>query len=197
MELLIAMFLYYCPSDMIKINKYCIDKYEAPNIFGTKPFVMKTANDATSWCLGKGKRLCKMNEWVKACEGTYKSPPNILVSGVVAAPAPCNNDKRWITVHGTTLVLGSKIEREKEALRLWQGETSGFRPQCVSDQGVYDTIGNVEEWVESPRDTYGVALMGHYWSRAAKSCTHRVTAHDRNFFYYSTGFRCCQNALRY
>ena len=193
-DLIYILLGYHCPPDMVQMGKTCIDKYEAPNVLGKNPIVMVTANDAEKWCANNKKRLCFKSEWLKACRGVYKTPPVVLASGIIAAPAVCNNDKPWRTVHGTTLVLGTKKEREQEALRLWQGETSGSRPNCVGDYGVYDTIGNVEEWVIAPDDKYGVAIMGHYWSRAARSCTHRVSSHDRNFFYYSTGFRCCKDA---
>jgi sulfatase modifying factor 1 len=186
--------ILWCPPDMARVGLSCIDLFEAPNQRGQKPLVMFSAYDAERWCESKGKRLCTRNEWEAGCEGTYDGPIKLNGSGIVDAPGKCNNDKYWISVDHDRLILGSKSVRKAESERLWQGELSGSRSNCVSSTGVYDTIGNVEEWVKSPDDRFGYALMGHYWSRGAKTCSSRVASHDPKFFYYSTGFRCCRGA---
>ena len=186
-----------CPSDMVEVGKFCIDKYEAPNIRGVEPFVMFTAFEAESWCDGQGRRLCSKKEWVQACDGTYKEDPDINKSGIVNAPGVCNNDKTWIFVDGTLLVHGNLNTRTREARKLYQGEPSGFRPSCMSKFGVVDTIGNVEEWVNSPGTKHGYSLMGHYWSRASRKCSDSVAVHAPQFFYYTTGFRCCRSVYRH
>jgi len=176
------------------VGEVCVDLYEAPNEEGAEPLVMMTAFEAEEWCEDRGKRLCTMDEWVQACEGTYQEEPQLVPkAGIVEAPGTCNNDKAWILPDESALTRNGRDAAVKEARRLWQGEPSGRRASCVSQHGVHDTIGNVEEWVRSPGDKYGYALMGHYWSRASLSCSERVVSHSPNFYFYTTGFRCCSN----
>lgn len=183
-----------CPEGMIEIGDSCVDTYEAPNQKGAKPLIMFSAHEAEEWCGSRSKRLCRIEEWVRACEGTYEEPLKPLPVGVMEAPGKCNNDKSWRLPNEYALARLGKETGLKEAERLWQGEPSGSRPDCKSKTGVYDTIGNVEEWVSSPKDRHGYALMGHYWSRASKNgCRARVTDHAPVFFFYTTGFRCCSD----
>lgn len=183
-----------CQEGTVRVRDVCVDMYEAPNEPGVDPVVMSTAYEAERWCESRGKRLCEMEEWVQACEGTYSVPPKLVLnSGVVEAPGTCNNDKAWILPNEAALTRFGKGTAMREAERLWQGEPSGSRTSCVSASGVHDTIGNVEEWVRSPRDKYGYALMGHYWSRASLKCSDRVVNHSPNFYFYTTGFRCCSD----
>ncbi len=177
---------------MKQVGFSCIDIFEAPNIEGQNPFAGKTALEGEQWCGEHGKRLCTLQEWSDACEGTYETFPKIIPkAGVVEAPGQCNNDKWWILPDEKKMQMDGPESTTRELARLWQGEPSGLRPGCVSKIGVHDLIGNVEEWVVSPDDKYGYALMGHYWSTAAKSCTDRVSVHSPNWFYFATGFRCC------
>lgn len=48
---------------------FCMDRYEAPNQRGTKPFVGVTEFEAEWYCQKSGKRLCSRDEWVRACLG--------------------------------------------------------------------------------------------------------------------------------
>lgn len=181
----------FCPEENTKlVGATCVDRWEAPNEVGVNPLMMKSAYDGEAWCQERGKRLCSMDEWVQACEGTPIQVP-LEHHGRVEAPGICNNDKPWLRYDEDKFNSPKPEVYLPEALKVWQGSRSGDHPECVSYTGVEDLIGNVEEWVTSPSDKFGYALMGHYWSRTADSCTDRVSVHAPRFYYYETGFRCC------
>ena len=143
-----------CPEDMRRVGGTCVDIYEAPNQKGSTPLVMQSAYDGEDWCESRGKRLCSIDEWVAACDGTPLEKP-LVPQGRVASPGACNNDKTWMPVTEKLLNSSDPKVSWKEALRVWQGEESGSRDTCVSSTQVFDTIGNVEEWVRSPTTTTG------------------------------------------
>ena len=55
-------------------RRYCIDVYEYPNLAGVRPAVMPDWNLARHACEVEGKRLCTVEEWEFACEGTEMWP---------------------------------------------------------------------------------------------------------------------------
>jgi sulfatase modifying factor 1 len=145
-----------------------MDKYEAPNIEGALPMVMQSAIDAQIWCKERGRRLCTEDEWDIACG----------LSG-----GPCNNDKQWIP--------WSKNWRYN---KLWQGSKSGSYVLCRTPNGVYDLMGNVEEWVVSRKGRdWPYTLKGGFWAHAVSSCRKSNDFHEPTFRFYETGFRCCKS----
>jgi hypothetical protein len=52
-----------CPTNMLAIEDFCIDTFEAPNQAGALPLVMYTYHEATAWCAQRAKRLCFDDEW--------------------------------------------------------------------------------------------------------------------------------------
>src|ERR1017187_10101224 len=58
-----------CPLDMVRINRFCIDRYEYPNIKGAYPDFAMSAFDAEKVCSDINKRLCSQDEWNLACSG--------------------------------------------------------------------------------------------------------------------------------
>jgi len=95
---------------------FCMDRYEAPNQKGVKPFIGVTEFEAEWYCQQSGKRLCSRDEWVRAClgpkgeniygygptfiEGSYKNTARSYdhwgsgdaVTKTSNPPAPCNYD---------------------------------------------------------------------------------------------------------
>jgi sulfatase modifying factor 1 len=55
-------------------KRYCIDKYEWPNIKGERPEVMNRFHQAQVKCAAAGKRMCSESEWNFACEGPEMKP---------------------------------------------------------------------------------------------------------------------------
>ncbi len=173
---------------------FCMDTYEAPNVRGDKPLVMQSSVDATRWCAARGKRMCNEIEFESACEG----PENLPWSyGWAADGEACNSAKPWRPFHAEVLYRGGAGEAA-ELARLWQGEASGSRARCATSTGVYDLVGNVEEWVTSrPSRTWTpVTLIGGFWSKPWTGCRGANDAHEPTFRFYETGFRCCANPRR-
>jgi sulfatase modifying factor 1 len=185
-----------CPEGMVDLGAFCVDRYEAPNVEGARPFVLKTADDGEAWCAERGKRLCTENEWVRACQGPHG---RTYPYGDEYRPSTCNDERKWIPVHWELLAKWPAAEAVDEAGRLFQGEASGVRAGCVSAEGVRDLTGNVAEWVRRsdavPRPGYDHVLKGCYWAgcyhEPHPNCVFRNSAHPGSFRTYEAGFRCC------
>jgi formylglycine-generating enzyme len=166
----------------------CMDQFEAPNQRGARPLVMQSFEMAAAWCAARGKRTCTEQEWELACEGPSRSP---LAYGWRVDKAACNSDKAWRRVDERKLAIGGEVAR-LEAERLWQGAPSGAYAACASSFGVFDMMGNVEEWVASrKRRRWPGALMGGFWAKPWTGCRGTNDAHEPRFAFYETGFRCC------
>jgi formylglycine-generating enzyme required for sulfatase activity len=183
---------------MVDVPIACIDRYEAPNVAGALPFALKTAQDGEAWCAERGKRLCTEEEWVRACQGpTGRRYPY----GTEYRAGACNAARAWIPVRWELLARWPDDVAVEEAKRLFQAETSGSRPECVSEEGVHDLVGNVAEWVRrsdaSPRPGYDHVLKGCYWAgcyhEPNPNCVFRNSAHPGSFRTYEAGFRCCRD----
>jgi sulfatase modifying factor 1 len=129
---------------MVALSTFCIDRYEAPNMRGEMPLALQTAYDGEAWCAAHGKRLCTEDEWVRACEGPHRRR---FPYGDVHVASACNDDRAWRKVRWNLRAKWPDDEAIEEAAHLFQGEPSGSRAACVSEDGVFDLTGNVAEWV--------------------------------------------------
>jgi Sulfatase-modifying factor enzyme 1 len=187
-----------CPPDMVSLPRFCIDRYEAPNLLGSMPFALRTAIDGEQWCASRGKRLCSEGEWVRACEGPHGRR---FPYGDTHRASACNDERPWLSVDWKSLALWPDPAAIAEATRLNQADASGSRTGCVSEEGVYDLTGNVAEWVRRDgRDTrpgYEHVLKGCYWAgcyhEPEPNCAFRNSAHPGTFRTYEAGFRCCRS----
>jgi formylglycine-generating enzyme required for sulfatase activity len=187
-----------CPVGMVRVHDVCIDRFEAPNHKGSRPLAMQSANDAAAWCEAHRKRLCTEDEWLAACEGDeHRAYPY----GSDHVDDRCNDGKPWKQVDEATLAKWPAAEAQAHAKELYQATSSGSRRRCVSQDGVYDMTGNLEEWVvrtrEHPTD-WPYILAGCYWSGCygggKPTCHSTNSAHGPEFRFYETGFRCCKDA---
>ena len=171
--------------------RFCIDRYEYPNVKGRLPVVMKTWTEATTLCGARGRRLCKSAEWTLACEGEARLP---YPYGFVRDDTACNTDRplagpfpRFIK-HRPRGVEISLVD--------WRAP-SGQMQRCVSPFGVHDMTGNVDEWVTNESGhPYASGLKGGYWGPVRDRCRPMTTAHDERFAFYQIGFRCCEDPPR-
>jgi formylglycine-generating enzyme required for sulfatase activity len=187
-----------CPSTMVRAGNFCIDRYEAPNRRGARPFVMQSANDANAWCSDHHKRLCTEDEWINACQGEeHRTYPY----GNEHVDSRCNDDKPWEKVDEALLAKWPAPEAKAHAKEIDQATPSGSKRKCTSEAGARDMTGNVEEWVLRTREhtnAYPYILIGCYWAGCyggnKPTCHSTNNAHGPEFRFYETGFRCCKDA---
>ena len=217
---------YVCPSDMVMIGRsYCIDTYEASLVqvtgAGERPWpyydvipegvVVRAVSSAGVFpqgyisgyqaraaCEQSGKRLCKPDEWKKACMGPKKT---IFPYGNERQVGRCNDNGRS-SMHFFNAQLDDKPEHRwmwgydgnmiDPRLNQLEGTLtrSGERTGCTNEYGVFDMVGNLHEWVDDPDGTFqgGYYLDTHL---NGDGCYYRTTAHPMSHLDYSTGFRCC------
>jgi hypothetical protein len=143
-------------------------------------------------CQEAGKRLCSRGEWVQACRGQEDRP---FPYGPDYRADVCNVHRKTHParlLHGnsseyhTDPRLGLTEDQEGPLLRR-TGQTAG----CVShwgNDGVYDMVGNLDEWIDDPDGTF----VGGFYSRATKEgCNSIIDVHAPAYFDYSLGTRCC------
>jgi formylglycine-generating enzyme required for sulfatase activity len=194
-----------------------MDLYEAPNRIDALPLVMYDFDEAAAWCEHRGKRLCYDDEWLQACEG-----PDAWAYPYDSArePGQCNDDKVW-RVYSQSLLSAwpndaatpevETVDQLFDIARaagdaaaasadhvesLYQGETPADSPGCVGPYGVYDLVGNVEEWTRrrtSNDPNFEGNLKGRDWAES-RTCQSNVTGHADPFRFYEIGFRCCRDA---
>ena len=174
-----------------KSMKFCVDRYEWPNIAGAYPWVMVTWPEAHELCWSVGKRMCTEDEWTFACEGEEATP---YPYGYDRNSKDCNLDNKWKQYSSRILAQRGSRECSQELKRLWQGKRSGAMPHCASSFGVEDMNGSVDEWVKSTRPgKYPSILKGGYWGPVRTRCRPTTRNHGPGHTFYQQGFRCCRD----
>lgn len=171
---------------------FCIDRFEYPNRRGAYPWIMVTWMEAAALCKRAGERLCTEAEWTFACEGEEAMP---YPYGYKRDAEVCVTDLPWRTVDERSLSPRDSNRALAEIDRLWQGEPSGTRSRCRSPFGVYDMVGNVDEWTTSVVTGERPSILkGGYWGRVRDRCRPSTRAHGEDFAFYQQGFRCCADS---
>jgi hypothetical protein len=184
----------------IQQKRFCIDRFEYPNLEGVRPVVMVSWMEAKAACEGEGKRLCTGSEWTLACEGAERVP---YPYGYTRDATACNIDRPHPDVDEQALLNPRDVSGE--VARLDQRVPSGEMARCKSPYGVQDMTGNVDEWVVNekhfgpgPADgserPFISGLKGGYWGPVRNRCRATTTFHNEWFRFYQIGFRCCANA---
>ncbi|TKD12563.1 formylglycine-generating enzyme family protein [Polyangium fumosum] len=236
-----------CPPEMIKSGRACVDRWEAhlatktvdgvvtpwPHYDrpekGTFYLAMSGAGfypqayisrvEAAEACAHAGKRLCSRAEWTRACKGGkgYRYP-----YGNKGQRGACNTGKLHLLEKFYGRSRGAwtyevfndpKLDREPGFLA-----KSGEYETCGSDEGAFDMVGNLHEWVsdavgsdiedvllrdevERKKQPWRVGngiFMGGFFSTTLEhgpGCAFTTIAHEPTYHDYSTGFRCCMDAL--
>jgi formylglycine-generating enzyme len=144
-------------------------------------------------CSAAGKRLCKDEEWISACQG---KKPSTYPYGDAHVGGRCND----AGISPLRLLFGAKDdgvtfgwERMNDP-RLNQVPGSlartGSHGKCRNAFGVYDMVGNLHEWTADPAGTF---RGGYYLDNTTHGlgCKYLTTGHSATYHDYSTGFRCC------
>jgi formylglycine-generating enzyme required for sulfatase activity len=213
---------------------YCIDRFEAtivevkadgstvPHAFnrsidgiektsravsqrGKKPQGYISGIQAATACKNAGKRLCEVDEWVRACRGPKLTR---YPYGNVRRANVCN-DRFKVLDHHPVPILWKKdpLDPLNEKL-MWHPKfmndprllemdhtvvPTGSFAECTNDYGVYDMVGNLHEWVNDPEGTFfGGFFMDTYQN--GEGCEYRTKGHGFEYHDYSTGFRCCKDS---
>jgi formylglycine-generating enzyme len=187
-----------CVSKSRKAMSFCMDRYEYPNEVGVLPRVLTSWKSAKKLCEAAGKRLCTEEEFNFACEG-----PNMLpyVYGFVRDAKKCNIDREYrYPDHSKVMPEYDECLAtdwcKAELDRLDQREKIGARTTCGSWAGVFDLNGNVNEWVDLPKEKppNRSGLKGGWWGPIRARCRPTVTFHKESDYGYEAGFRCCSDA---
>ncbi len=181
--------------------RICMDRYEYQDAITRLPKVMVTGGEAQALCSKQGKRLCFEQEWRAACMGPSRNP--VPYGGLVRDGSKCNSDKAWHKPDNAKLFGKDEAVSEEEVRRLIHREPPGVRPECVSEFGVHDIVGNVDEFTinggrtDKSGKSIGTFVLvgGHSVGGASNNCLKTTTGHagDPAFEWYAEGFRCCKN----
>jgi formylglycine-generating enzyme required for sulfatase activity len=174
--------------------RFCIDRYEFPNIKGIRPITAVNWEEAAAGCARVGKRLCKDHEWTLACEGPERLP---YPYGFSRSSQACNIDRPFVKPDNDK--INDPYERAEEIERLDRREPSGSRAQCMSPYGVADMTGNVDEWVVNEEGKvndkpYKSGLKGGWWGPVRNRCRPMTTDHNQWHMGFAIGYRCCADA---
>lgn len=184
----------------------------ARSVAGERPQAYVSGAEAARACANAGKRLCELDEWVRACRGARAST---YPYGERREAERCNDRP---AAHGdhpvVTLFTQLAAEDVKRGVQpadpatMWDQsfmndprlydmpngvEPTGAHPGCRSEYGAFDMVGNLHEWVDDPEGTF----VGGFFmdtSQNGEGCGYRTRAHDFDYHDYSTGFRCCKDA---
>lgn len=179
----------WSPYHRPKIN---LKNIRAVSIMGAVPQGYIDGITAEKLCNNSGKRLCTSKEWLRACRGSKK---NIFPYGNDLIKGACNGSRPLhpaIEIFGPSDSSFSKIQ--SPCINQLENSVSktGENFLCVTENSVYDMMGNLHEWVS---DKSGTFRGGYYVDtyRNGKGCLYATTAHSRYHWDYSTGFRCCRD----
>lgn len=198
-----------CQSEHLVHMKFCMDRYEYPNQEGQLPQDWMTWYDVKKSCENEGKRMCTAREWTLAAEGPHQHPLP-YGGGFHRTAGICNFDRPMGHLDPSKATRpDDDMAQQLRAMLV----PSGSMAKCVSDYGVHDMAGNVDEWVVNeasdlmvcPKEivekgqcqnmSYHSGLMGgHVW-HVRNASRPMTTAHYPGFGWYETGGRCCENTL--
>jgi sulfatase modifying factor 1 len=170
-----------CPAGMTRIERFCIDRYEAhlvargargkiaPHLHfqrpeegvtyearsesGVFPQAYVSRSEAQAACANAEKRLCSRREWQRACKGALGTT---YPYGQRRQPGRCNTERP----HLLSIRFGADPGRWAYAqfndptLNQEPGflARTGEHAGCVGDEGVHDLVGNLHEWVSDTAD---------------------------------------------
>jgi sulfatase modifying factor 1 len=157
---------------------------------------------ATLACGNAGKRLCSADEFHLACEGPdatnwYPYGGETHIAGY------CNEGKGSMVpvYYGSDPQTWTYADFNDPRLNQIDGglaPTASY-PHCESPAGLFDCVGNLHEWGSDPADANGHGrFRGGFYGDAeinGHGCLYVTSAHELAYHDYSTGFRCCADAI--
>lgn len=161
---------------------------------GALPNGYLSRDAAADACQNAGKRLCRREEWVRACRGEEETK---FPYGSTYRHGACNVHR---DAHPASLLHGNaSVNHTDPRLPLVEAadgpllRPAGSAEECRSrwgDDAIYDMVGNLDEWID---DESGV-FLGGFFSRANRDgCDASISSHAPSYFDYSLGTRCCRD----
>jgi hypothetical protein len=193
-------------------GSFCMDLYEASrpdatstsegtkvgaarNVKGVLPWQMNwlakpgdNLKEARKACTDAGKYLCKLSQWITACEGPKKLT---YCYGNTYQADTCNGIDKHCYCNSTACksIRPCPFTRcELTCLADFKVDPTGSSPGCKNHWGVLDITGNVWELADS---TDGKEhLRGGAYNCGDSVSLHRCD-HDGTWGPTARGFRCC------
>lgn len=193
-------------------------RYRAVSTRGVYPQAYLNRFEAEQACRNGHKRLCRADEWHRACGGTrgFTYP-----YGDHHVPERCNTGKPHVLIRlfGRNTPLSPIHHYNNPRVNQQHGflAQTGSYAQCRNDYGLHDMVGNLQEWVADdvsnaltkriplPYGKHrmgtrgnGVFMGGYYSSHGehGNGCLYITTNHRPDYHDYSIGFRCCADPSR-
>lgn len=194
--------------------------YVAANKKGSFPQGYISQIESANACKEAGKRLCTRGEWIRSCRGKGFS---MYPYGHKGIRTKCNTGKNHLlTLLFKKPQGGMKYAEHFNSPELNKTPDflapSGKYEECTSDLGVSDAVGNLHEWVsgkvtedlmadlekeeverrDQPWQVGNGIFMGGFYSTTSEhgpGCSFITVAHEPAYHDYSTGFRCCKDAV--
>ncbi|MCA9625435.1 MAG: SUMF1/EgtB/PvdO family nonheme iron enzyme [Myxococcales bacterium] len=192
-------------------------RFEARSAAGMKPQAYVSRVEAALACKNADKRLCSFGEWRRAC-GSRRGKR--YPYGWGGKRGACNTGKKHLLheMFGERPWSYEQFNDPKLSLEPGYLAASGAHPECATEQGVFDMNGNLHEWVSStvtedfverleeedvervdqPWVVGNGMFLGGFYSTTDQhgpGCLYTTIAHEPTYHDYSTGFRCCRDAV--
>ena len=157
---------------------------------------------ATAACAHAGKRLCSAAEFQLACRGPDASNW-YPYGGETHVAGDCNEGKGSMVpvYYGSDPSSWTYADFNDPRLNQIDGglAPTGAYKKCESPFGLFDCVGNLHEWGSDPADANGHGrFRGGFYGDAelnGPGCLYVTSAHEVAYHDYSTGFRCCMDAM--
>ena len=153
---------------MFRSHGFEVDEQPVWSRSENHPVVVVTWSEANDFCAKIGGRLPTEAEWEHAARGGKEG---FLYPWGDQAPSDAAG-----------VVNGAAFEGDAAQ------PVGQFAPNAF---GVYDMIGNIDEWTRSSRRGRPSILKGGYWGPVRTRCRPTTRAHGETHAFYQQGVRCC------
>lgn len=198
----------FCPAGMALVSseakqiRVCVDKYEFSGNDGNlnekyqKPQGYFSLPACRQICENQGKRLLSQKEWQTACRGTKQNKCNIFAKHPVIRMLRRRqpwiykglNCKKQRNTWMPTCMSDPRLNKHRPGLA-----ANGAMPECVSEYGIFNMVGNLGEWVSDIRNDHGIKkgrFSGGLYPQTKSSCSYSTISHTPHYSDYSIGCRC-------
>jgi hypothetical protein len=205
-----------CPNEMVRVGDTCVDRWEGSLVEmlpdGTEapwsPYLPPNGHrvraisrgnvvpqahisyvEAKAACGNSGKRLCKADEWVRACKGPAKTKFPYGDDYIAGACVDYGRTHANYLFHSKEAALSyegmndPRVNQQPNTLA-----STGSANACTNEYGAFDMVGNLHEWADDAR------FHGGYYldvKQNGDGCEYVTGIHGPQYFDYSIGFRCC------